>query len=60
MRTSSLAGAFIISLLVASALTPVRAADMTSERVLNPQREPQTFNYRSKSRRGDARQRLDA
>ena len=41
MRASSLAGAFIISLLVATALTPVRAADMTNERTLNPQREPQ-------------------
>src|SRR5262249_38318970 len=38
MRTSSLAGAFVISLLVATALTPVRAADMTNERTLNPQR----------------------
>jgi len=43
MRTSSLAGAFIISLLVATALTPVRAADMTNERTLNPQREPQNW-----------------
>jgi alcohol dehydrogenase (cytochrome c) len=43
MRASSLAGAFIISLLVATALTPVRAADMTNERTLNPQREPQNW-----------------
>jgi alcohol dehydrogenase (cytochrome c) len=43
MKTSSLAGAFIISLFVASALTPVRAADMTNERALNPQREPQNW-----------------
>ena len=43
MRTSSLAGAFIISLLVATALTPVRGADMTHERALNPQREPQNW-----------------
>src|SRR5437899_11316557 len=43
MRTSSLAGVFIISLLVATALTPVRAADMTNERALNPQREPQNW-----------------
>jgi alcohol dehydrogenase (cytochrome c) len=43
MRTSSLAGAFIISLFVASALTAVRAADMTNERALNPQREPQNW-----------------
>jgi alcohol dehydrogenase (cytochrome c) len=41
--TTSLAGAFIGSLLVATALTPVRAADMTNERALNPQREPQNW-----------------
>jgi alcohol dehydrogenase (cytochrome c) len=43
MRTSSLAGALIASLLVATALTPVGAADMTNERALNPQREPQNW-----------------
>ena len=43
MRTSSLAGAFIALLLVATALTPVGAADMTQERALNPQREPQNW-----------------
>jgi alcohol dehydrogenase (cytochrome c) len=43
MRTKSLAGAFIVSLLVATALTPVSAADMTTERALNPQREPQNW-----------------
>jgi alcohol dehydrogenase (cytochrome c) len=43
MRASSVAAAFIISLLVATALTPVRAADMTNERTLNPQREPQNW-----------------
>jgi hypothetical protein len=43
MRTSSLAGGFIISLLVATALTPVSAANMTNERTLNPQREPQNW-----------------
>src|SRR5437899_8959734 len=43
MRTSSLAGAFVGSLLVATALTPVHAADMTNERLLNPQREPQNW-----------------
>jgi alcohol dehydrogenase (cytochrome c) len=43
MRTSSLAGAFIISLLVATVLTPVRAADMSNDRALNPQREPQNW-----------------
>jgi alcohol dehydrogenase (cytochrome c) len=40
---ASLAGAFIASLLVATALTPLRAADMTNERALNPQREPQNW-----------------
>jgi alcohol dehydrogenase (cytochrome c) len=43
MRTKSLAGAFIGSLLAATALTPARAADMTAERALNPQREPQNW-----------------
>jgi alcohol dehydrogenase (cytochrome c) len=43
MRTSSLAGAFISSLLVATALTPVNATDMTTERALNVQREPQNW-----------------
>ena len=43
MRTPSLAGAFIISLLAATALTPVCAADMTNDRTLNPQREPQNW-----------------
>jgi hypothetical protein len=43
MRTSSLPGGFIISLLVATALTPVSAANMTNERTLNPQREPQNW-----------------
>jgi alcohol dehydrogenase (cytochrome c) len=31
------------ALLVATAFTPVRAADMTDERALNPQREPQNW-----------------
>jgi alcohol dehydrogenase (cytochrome c) len=43
MRTSSLAGTFISSLLLASALTPVNAADMTTDRALNVQREPQNW-----------------
>jgi alcohol dehydrogenase (cytochrome c) len=43
VRASSVARAFIISLLVATALTSVRAADMTNERTLNPQREPQNW-----------------
>jgi alcohol dehydrogenase (cytochrome c) len=43
MRTKSLAGAIAASLLVATALTPARAADMTDARALNPQREPQNW-----------------
>jgi alcohol dehydrogenase (cytochrome c) len=43
MRSSSPVGAFIISLLVSIVLTSVRAADMTNERALNPQREPQNW-----------------
>ncbi len=43
MTTKSLVGAFTGSLLLATALTPVRAADMTTERLLNPQREPQNW-----------------
>src|SRR6266568_9063959 len=42
MRTS-LAGAIVTSLLMATALTPARAADMTNERALNPAREPQNW-----------------
>src|SRR5712691_12692278 len=43
MRTSSLAGTMFGSLLVATALTPVLAADMTFERALNVAREPQNW-----------------
>ncbi len=43
MGTKSLAGAFAGSLLMATALTPLRAADMSNERALNPQREPQNW-----------------
>jgi len=43
MTTKSFAGAFIGSLMMATALTPVGAADMTNERALNPQREPQNW-----------------
>jgi alcohol dehydrogenase (cytochrome c) len=43
MIAKPIAGAFVGSLLVAAALTPTRAADMTSERALNPQREPQNW-----------------
>jgi alcohol dehydrogenase (cytochrome c) len=43
MTTKSLAGACIACLLAATALTPASAADMTTERALNPQREPQNW-----------------
>ena len=43
MTTNSLVRAFTGSLLLATALTPARAADMTPERALNPQREPQNW-----------------
>jgi alcohol dehydrogenase (cytochrome c) len=43
MRTASIAAALVSSMLVATALTPLRAADMTNERELNPQREPQNW-----------------
>src|ERR1700680_209741 len=43
MTTKSLAGALVGSLLMATALTPVGAADMSNERALNPQREPQNW-----------------
>ena len=43
MTTKTLIGACAGSLLMATALTPVRAADMTNERLLNPQREPQNW-----------------
>jgi alcohol dehydrogenase (cytochrome c) len=43
MKTKSVAGALAGALLIATALSPVRAADMTNERALNPQREPQNW-----------------
>jgi alcohol dehydrogenase (cytochrome c) len=43
MTASSLAGAFIAPLLVATALTPLNAADMTTERALSVQKEPQNW-----------------
>jgi alcohol dehydrogenase (cytochrome c) len=43
MIGKSLAGAFAGSLLMATALTPAPAADVTNERLLNPQREPQNW-----------------
>src|SRR5580765_2999562 len=43
MNSKSVAGALTGALLMASALTPARAADMTNDRALNPQREPQNW-----------------
>src|SRR5579862_3149098 len=43
MRTLSLAGTLMSSLLIATALTPARAADMTFERALNVDKEPQNW-----------------
>src|SRR6202047_749162 len=43
MSTKSFVGAFIGSPLRGTALPPARAADVTSERMLNPQREPQNW-----------------
>ena len=43
MNVKSMIGAFAGSLLIATALTPVRAADVTNDRLLNPQREPQNW-----------------
>jgi alcohol dehydrogenase (cytochrome c) len=43
MRTASIAGAFAGLLLVTTALIPLHAADVTTERLLNPQREPQNW-----------------
>jgi alcohol dehydrogenase (cytochrome c) len=43
MTAKNLAAAFAGSLMMATALTPARAADVTNERLLNPQREPQNW-----------------
>jgi alcohol dehydrogenase (cytochrome c) len=43
MTTRTFTGAGIGALLMATALTPAGAADMTTERALNPQREPQNW-----------------
>jgi alcohol dehydrogenase (cytochrome c) len=43
MRMKFFAVAVTGALLAATALTPVHAADMTNERALNPQREPQNW-----------------
>jgi alcohol dehydrogenase (cytochrome c) len=43
MKSMSLAGALMGSLLMATALTPVRAADMTFERALSVEKEPHNW-----------------
>jgi alcohol dehydrogenase (cytochrome c) len=43
MKTLTFAGTLLTSLLVATALTPVGAADMTHERALNVAKEPQNW-----------------
>src|SRR5215467_3862347 len=43
MTRTAVTGTFIGALLMATALTPARAADMTNDRALNPQREPQNW-----------------
>src|SRR2546421_11568882 len=43
MMAKSLTGAFVGALLMTTALTSARAADMTNERALNPQREPHNW-----------------
>src|SRR3954449_8842832 len=43
MKTLAFAGALTCSLLTATALTPVQAADMTHERALNVAKEPQNW-----------------
>jgi alcohol dehydrogenase (cytochrome c) len=43
MKTLAFAGALMTSLLMATALTPARAGDMTQERALNVSKEPQNW-----------------
>src|SRR5438067_1478467 len=43
MKTTGFAGALLTSLLLATALTPVQAADMTFERALNVDKEPHNW-----------------
>src|SRR4051794_11095074 len=43
MKTLAYAGALTSALLLATALTPVRAADMTHERALNVAKEPHNW-----------------
>src|ERR1700731_461796 len=43
MTMKTVAGILMASLMPAIALTPAAAADMTTERAVNPQREPQNW-----------------
>jgi alcohol dehydrogenase (cytochrome c) len=43
MKAKTLAGTLVGSFLLSTVLTPLRAADVTNERLLNPQREPQNW-----------------
>jgi alcohol dehydrogenase (cytochrome c) len=43
MKTKSVMATVAGTLLIATALSPARAADVTNERLLNPQREPQNW-----------------
>jgi len=43
MKTLAFAGGLMCSLLAATALTPVRAADMTHERALDVSKEPHNW-----------------
>src|SRR5260370_39132654 len=43
MNPKSVMGNAAAALLMATAFTPVRAADVTNDRLLNPQREPQNW-----------------
>ncbi len=43
MNSKSVMGNVVGALLIATALTPARGADVTNERLLNPQREPQNW-----------------
>src|SRR5437660_8240315 len=43
MKTKTFAGALVSSFLSATAFTSAHAADVTNDRLLNPQREPQNW-----------------
>src|SRR6516162_9519403 len=43
LTMKTIAGILMGSLMAATAVTPVLAADVTNERLLNPQREPQNW-----------------